>query len=133
MKKILFSLGVLLMTLASCTPSAIEIEPGSAAEAAQKFFTACKDKNFEAAAEVGDLGETMGLSEETLKGLLAKSLNTAFGDMNFEEIFVTEAGEEADGVVKVKLYGTIDGDSGYLTVPVKKVGEEWKVDWQNVE
>lgn len=126
MKKMLLALAVVLMTLASCTPSAIEIKPGSAAEAAQKFFDALKNKDFDTAASLTDL-------DGAPASLMASALKASFGETNFTEIFVTEEGEEVDGVVPVKLYGSMDGDTGYIPCKVKKASDgSWVVDFESI-
>ena len=136
MKKVLFSMFVVLLTLASCAPSKMEIKPGSAAEAAQTFFNGIKDKDFEAAAAVADISDLPGASligEDKLRELSANALKTAFSDYKFNDIYVTEEGEEIDGKVDVTLYGETETEgSGKISVYVKKIDGKWLVDWSSV-
>ncbi len=137
MKKMLFSLAIVLFALASCTPSPMDVKPGSAAEAAQKFFNAIKDKDFKAAAAVSDISDQESLiqvvGEEKVRGIQETALSTAFGSYGFKEVFpVSEEGE--GDKVKVKMYGDTETEgAGYLTITCNKVGGKWWVDWSSVE
>ena len=136
MKKLFFSLTVALIALVSCAPSPMEIKEGTAAEAAQKFFTAIKDKDFTAAVAVADVSDLPGvdlLGEEKLREISANALKTAFGDYKFKDIYVTEEGPEADGKVEVKDWGATETEGqGKLAINVKKINGKWLVDWSSV-
>lgn len=132
-----FSLAIALFALASCTPSPMDVQPGSAAEAAQKFFNAIKDKDFSAAAAVSDISDQQStaeiIGEEKVRELTATALQSAFSAYGFKEVFpVSEEGEGDQ--VKVKMYGDTETEgAGYLTVTCNKIDGTWYVDWGAME
>lgn len=130
MKKMLFSLAVMLIALASCAPSAMEIEKGSPAEAAQNFFTAIQEGDYTKAADWANLSAIPGASISTEYAAKAavgimKTLNATLGMTEVYAVSETVNGDEAD----VELYvNTESNGSGTIIATCKKVGDAWKCD-----
>ena len=124
----LFLLAVMLVALVSCAPSAMEIKEGSAAEAAQNFFTAIKDADYSKATDWANLSEVPGatisadFAANAALGLM-KTLNSSLG---MTEVYATA--EKVSGeTAEVELYvNTTTNGSGTIIGTCKKVDGAWK-------
>ncbi len=128
MKKLFLSLVVVLTALASCAPSAMDVQPGTAAEAAQEFFTAIKDADYSKASDWANLAEVPGASistEYAAKAALGlmKTLNSSLGMEEVYAVAETVNGEEAEVELYVK---TKENGRGSILATCKKVDDAWK-------
>ncbi len=128
MKKMFLMLAVAVIALASCSPSKMDVQPGTPAEAAQNLFSAIKDKNFDKAADWVDVSEAPGAdisSDIAAKAMLAQ-MELVQSTLGMTEVYAVSEKVEGDKA-DVELYiNTAENGSGSILVKCKKIDGEWK-------